>query len=109
MKSTNKDVFLTKITQKVLNGDFDNYLNIPFHTKELLLSSIKNRIARRIALEESPIISDKEITECIYESELNAFEILNKYIELGFLKKDEDGITLTELGYNSLKLDKISF
>jgi len=103
MKNANGEVFLSKISQRINNGDFDVYLTVPFQTKELLFASIKTRLVNKILAAGSAVLTDHEIRECIKESENSALDIIGLYFKLGFIEKTEDGINITETGYTAIK------
>lgn len=96
MKTINNNVFLSKISQKIKNGEFDVYLTLPFMTKELLYISIKNRIQKKIDTNGTPILSDAEVKDCIAEVKETAVNIISIYLKLGFMKRTSDGYEMTE-------------
>ena len=103
MKNINGEVFLTKILERIKNGDFDVYLNVPFQTRELLFASLKSKMAKKISIWGSAVLSDSEVRECLKESEDTALATIGLYFDLGFIEKTEDGINVTEAGYNAIK------
>jgi hypothetical protein len=108
MRTTNGDLFLIKITQKIKNGDYDDYFTIPFQTKELFLTTIKHKISKRVEKGGLPVLTDTEINECITESWDIAYDLLNTYIGLGFLALTDNGIELTESGHLAIKNTNIN-
>ena len=103
MKTNNGEVFLSKIGQRIKNGDFDTYLTVPLQTRELFFASLKSKMVKKISVGGSAVLSDNEIKECIKESEDTAIFTINLYFELGFIEKGEDGINITEKGYSAIK------
>ena len=103
MKNINNDVFLSKITQRVKDGDFDVYLTLPFMTQELFINSLKGRITKKIDTGGTPILSDTEIRDCIAETKETAVFIVAIYLKLGFMEKIEDEFVFTEKGYLAIK------
>lgn len=103
MKTINNNVFLNKIYQKIKAGEFDNYLNIPFMTKELLYECIKNKIERKIETGSTPILSDNEVKDCLSEVKETAVNIFAVYLKIGFIEKTENGYEMTEKMQLALK------
>ena len=99
----NDNTFLIKIAQKIKDGDYDEFLIIPFQSQKLFLTTIKHKILKRVEKGGLPVLTDNEIKECIDESQNIALDLLKLYFESGFLIKNENGIELTELGHNAIK------
>jgi hypothetical protein len=96
MKTINNEVFLNKITQRINAGDFDVYFTLPFMSKNLLLSCIKERLNKKITTGGTPILSDADIKDCIAEVKETAVNIISIYIKLGFIIRTENGFEFTE-------------
>ena len=103
MKNLNNNVFLNKIYQKIKNGEFDNDLNLPFMTKELLYVSIKNKIQKKIDTGGTPILSNNEIKDCISEIKETALYIVSIYLKLGFMKRTDEGYEFTDKMSKAIK------
>jgi hypothetical protein len=104
MKNINDDVFLNKINQRIKNGDFDVYFTIPFMTRDLLYSSLKGKINKKISTGGTPILNDAEIKDCISETKETAANIIAVYIKFGFIIRTELGFEFTEKVYQAIKL-----
>lgn len=91
MKTFNNEVFLSKIGQRIKNGDFDVYLTLPLMTRELLYLSIKSRINKKIDTGGTPVLSDVEIKDCLAEVKETAATMIALYLKLGFIKRTEEG------------------
>jgi hypothetical protein len=104
MKNLNNEVFLNKIGQRVKNGDFDTYLTLPFMTRELLFSSLRGKINKKISTGTTPILNDTEIKDCLAETKETAAYIICTYLKLGFISRTETGYEFTEDGYKIMRL-----
>jgi hypothetical protein len=96
MKTINNNVFLSKISQKIKNGEYDTQLSLPFMTKELLYITIRDKIQKKIDTGGTPILSEAEVKECIADVKESAVNIIALYLKLGFMKKTENGFEMTE-------------
>lgn len=103
MMNPNNSVFLHKIIEKIKKGDYDEYLTIPFMDKELLISTIKVKITKKIAKNTTPILTDSEIQACIQEVKDTALEICKIYLKIGIVEKTEDGYKISKKGKLALK------
>lgn len=90
------NVFLTKMSEKVNNGEYDNYLTIPFLSRKLLISSFKARINKKIETNATPLLSDVEIIDSINDAKEVATATAKIFLELGLLKETENGIEVSE-------------
>jgi len=106
MKNINNEVFLNKISQRINNGEFDSMFVVPFMTRNLLISSIKNHLNERELDGRVRVLTDKEISDCIKETKEIATEILKAYIANKFMEITEDGLVYTELGLQAVKYSK---
>jgi len=104
MKSINNMVFLNKIKERIDQGDFDTYFTIPFMTRELLFSTIKTRIDRKLNTGGTPLLSDNEVKDCLNEVKETASNIFSTYYELGFINITENGVELTDEGKLAIKM-----
>ena len=98
MKNSNTNVFLTKITERIKNGDFDTYLTFPLMTRELLHSSIKSKINRKIETGGTAVLNDAEVKDCLAEVKETSTYIIAIYLKLGFIEKKGDSFEITHLG-----------
>jgi len=96
MKNINNTVFLSKIAQRVKNGDFDVYLTLPFMTRDLFLYSVKGHLSKKLSTGGTPILSDNELKDCIEEVKETALTIIKIYMKLGFIIRTEDGYAFTD-------------
>jgi len=98
MKNINNEVFLSKINQKINNGDFDMYLTIPFMSRDLLYLTIKGKITKKIATGGTPILNDSEVKECLADVKETSVYMLLIFTQLGFIEKTETGFEFTAKG-----------
>lgn len=103
MENPNNRVFLSKIAQRIKDGDFDKYLSLPFMSKELLYVRIKDRIERKIKTGGTPILTDYEIKECLEETKQTAVATFAMFLKEGLIVKSETGFELTPKGELAVK------
>ena len=104
MKNQQSEVFLNKISSKIKNGDFDEYLTIPFFTKELLFSSIKARIDKKIETGATPVLNDAEVKDSIKDAKETAVTTAGIFIANKILVKGVDGYELSDIAKKALRL-----
>ena len=102
----NNNVFLTRIIDKIKLGDYDQYLTLPFMTRELLLTSLKAKFERRLETGGTPILSDDEIQDCILQAKETAAMTCSIFAKFGFVERTEDGFKLTDKGELALRIRK---
>ena len=98
MENPNNKVFLNKITQRIKDGDFDKYLTLPFMTKELFYTTIKDNIDKKINTGGTPILSDTEVKACLEETKRTAVSTFALFIKEGMIIRTEEGYELTPKG-----------
>lgn len=103
MKTINNNVFLSKIYQKIRNGEYDTFLNIPFMTRELLYTSMKAKIQKKIDTNGTPILNDTDIKDSIAETKETALNIIALYMRLGFMERTDEGYIFTKKGDLAIK------
>jgi hypothetical protein len=103
MKNINNDVFLNKIMQRIKNGDFDAYLTLPFMTRDLLVTTIKGKLTKKVETGGTPILSDADLKDCIADVKESAVYIVAIYLKLGFIIKTETGYEFTPKGNLAVK------
>lgn len=103
MKNINNDVFFSKISQRVKNGDFDQYFTIPFMTRDMFLTSIQSRITKKLDTGGTPILSDAELQDCLEEAKETAMHIIALYLKLGFMVRTETGFEMTKKMQTAIK------
>jgi len=89
------NIFLKKIDERIQNGEFDKSISI-FVSKNLIRSSIKARVIKKIETNAIPILTETEIKEAIKDAkEIGAFTAKIFY-ESGFIKRTEEGYSVSE-------------
>jgi len=106
MKNLNNDVFLNKISERIKNGDFDVYMIFPFMSRELLFTSIKNNIKKKILTGGTPILNDIELKDCISEVKELAANIIAIYLKFGFIVRTDTGFEFTKLGKTAIRVSR---
>lgn len=103
MKNVNETVFLNKIYEKIKNGEYDEYMTIPFMSRNLFYSSLKTKLNKKISSGGSPILNDSEIKDCLNEIKETAVYIVWIFLKLGFIEKDGENFKFTDKGNQALK------
>ena len=101
--NSNESVFLTKITEKIRQGEYDRFLTIPFMTRQLLIDTIAARLARRVAKGMTPILLDSDVMLCVGEVKYTAVEVFATFMKNGFIERTEDGYEVTDKARLALK------
>lgn len=87
----NNAVFLTSIQKRIQEGEFDDYLTLPFMNRNLLYNAIKGKINRRLAKGGTPMLTDTEIRESIEVAKETAGVTFHLFRESGILELTDDG------------------
>lgn len=87
----NDKVFLEQIQKRIQEGEFDDYLTMPFMNRNLLYNAVKSKINRRLAKGGTPMLTDTEIRESIEVAKETAGYTFHLFRESGILEKQEDG------------------
>jgi len=111
MSNTNNMVFFHKISEKIKNGDYDEYFTIPFMSKELLISSIKVKVLKKLAKGMAPVLTDAELMLCVQEVKETAVNIFSLYLQSGIIEKTEDNKSyqVSNLGKIAIKQSSLMF
>ena len=104
MKNQQNDVFLNKISSKIKNGEFDEFLTVPFMSKELLFASIKARIDKKIENGATPVLNDTEVKDAIKDAKDAAVSTAYMFIKNKILVKGVDGYELSDVAKKALRL-----
>lgn len=96
-------MFLTRMKGKIKRGEYDEYLTIPFASRDLLYSTIMDKVMDKLSKEQNPLLNEREIIECIQVVKETAAETAAVFISKGILTKNEDGY---EVNPNIKKLMK---
>jgi hypothetical protein len=107
--NSNNGVFLRKVTEKIKKGDYDKYFTIPFMSQDLLISSVKTKLFKKLAKGNTPVLMDSEIMLCVQEVKETAASIFSIYLQTGIIEKTEEGYELSKIGKIAIKQSSISF
>jgi len=86
-----KDLFLAKIDKRIAAGEFDDQLNLPFTSTELLKTAIEDKVNKRDELGKTPMLSETEIKNLIEDVREVGLSTYKIFKELGLWEKDKDG------------------
>lgn len=100
----NNNVFLEEFSRRLEEGDFNKYLTMPFMTKNLLFSTAKGRIDRRLEKGGTPVLTELEIAAVIEEAREAAAGTFQLLLETGILEKTTEGYQLSRKGQIAVKL-----
>jgi len=102
--SEQSKVFLSKMSEKINNGEFDYALTIPFISRELIYSSIKARIVKKIETGATPLLNEAEIKDSINDAREIAAHTALIFFHNGMLEIKDGELVLTEKGHMYVKL-----
>jgi hypothetical protein len=85
-------IFLEKLIQDINDGKYDDHLSVPFMTRELILTSFKSKLQKKVESGGTPVLSDADIKNCIHDAKEASGFAFNLYEKFGFLEKTEDGL-----------------
>ncbi len=97
-------VFLKKMSEKIRNGEYDESLNIPFATRELLYASVKARIDKKIETGATPLLSDSEIKDATKDTKETAAITCEIFYKAGITEKTEGGFIISDKWKRFLKI-----
>jgi len=83
-------VFLNKISEKIKEGVFDDAVSV-FVSKELIYSSIKARVLKKLENGATPLLTDAEIKDAIKDAKETGLITSAIFIKIGLLEKTENG------------------
>lgn len=89
-------VFLSKMSGRIRNGEYDKYLNIPFATRELLYAAVKAKINKKIETSSTPLLTDTEIKIAIQDARETAAVTCELFNKIGITEKTDDGYIINE-------------
>jgi len=98
MNDYKQNIFLSKIKEKIEIGEYDQYLNLPFQSRKLLIDSIKNKLSKKISSGGTPVLNDAEIKECILDTKETAENTIKIFVKTGIIIKTEEGYETSKLG-----------
>lgn len=104
-KYRSKDVFLTNISKMYVNGDYDQYIIMPFMTKELFITCVSQKLDKKINKGLSAVLTDTEIKEVFSQMYDICLEIVKLYTDSGIIKSTDN---IYELSFDPYKLVKIA-
>ena len=101
MKETS--VFLVKMKEKIKQGNYNEFLNVPFLSQELLYHTIKTKFSKKVDSGGTPILTDVDIKECINEAKETAINTLKIFLETGLVVITDEGLKVSEKGKNAIQ------
>ena len=101
--SEQSKVFLSKILEKVKNGEFDNSVSL-FVSRELIYYSIKARVDKKLETGATPLLNDAEIKDAVKDAKETGDFIVSIFLDKGILKATEEGIILSKKGLDLVKI-----
>jgi hypothetical protein len=87
----NDKVFLNRMKIKIENGEYDQFMTLPFMTKKLFFANIKNRMEHRLETGGTPVMSDIEIKAVIDDMKETAGATFYLLVKHGILEKTDEG------------------
>lgn len=96
-------VFLTKMKEKIQNGEYDNSVSL-FVSRELIYSSIRARVLKKIETGATPLLTQSEIKDAIKDAKETGDFIVSIFLDNGILETTSEGINLSEKGFKMTKI-----
>lgn len=97
-------LIIEKITEDVGSGKYDEHLNIPFMSRELILTSFEGKIQKKAETGATPILTDTDIKNCIQDAKEASATAFHLYEKFGFIEQKEDGsFEITKKGKLAIK------
>lgn len=96
-------MFLTRIKGKIKRGEYNEYLNIPFASKELLCNVVETKVIDKVNKNQNPLLNERELMECVQETIETAAEIASIFIGTGVIEKTENGYDINKSTKKILK------
>jgi hypothetical protein len=87
-------ILLDRIIDRIDSGEFDEHLDIPFASRNLLKSLVTSKIENKIENKTTPVLSDRDIFECVGEVRETAAYTASAFHKIGILKRNGDKIEL---------------
>lgn len=95
---------LKELDTNIKDGKFDEFLTLPFMSRELLHSNLKSKILRKSEKGASPILSDEDIKNTVKDLSEASVSIYAIFKEMGLLEVDENGeMSITKKGKTAIK------
>jgi len=91
MNEEKAKIFLDRILERIENGEFDEHLNIPFASRKLLRALIESKMAKKVEMNSTPVLSDMDLWHFIDEVRETAAYTASIFFKNGILIKDENG------------------
>lgn len=88
-------IFLSNINKQINEGQFDNEINIPFMSRDLIRSAVQKRMDRKIETGSTPFLSTREIEDSVQDARKIAVETAAIFLEMGLLERTEEGIQVS--------------
>lgn len=103
MNKLSKSVFFHKMTEKINAGEYDQYLTIPFMSRELLIKVLKRRIDKMMEEGKPGVLDEAGVDSCVRSAKELAATMFALYVKLGFIERTETGYSPTEKGKIAVK------
>lgn len=97
------EIFLQKIKKKINNGEYKDYMDLPFMSNEKLYNAIEKNIKEKDLHNQTPILSEKEIIEMIKDMREAAGSAFYLFLKHGFLEPTDNGYQLSQKGQLAIK------
>ena len=107
MEDTSK-IFLGRIKKKINEGGYDEYLTLPFMSKNKLYFLIEKKVNEREESGSTPILTKKEIETLIEDMKEVSVFTFHLFVKNGFLQKTEKGWGLTKKGAIAIRQSILS-
>lgn len=93
MKEEQAKVFLSKIKERIKDGEYDAYVK-PFVSRDLIYASFKARILKKLDTGATPILSESEIKDALQDAKDIGVITYALFLEAGIIKKEENNVSV---------------
>lgn len=79
-------IILSRINERIDQGEFDSDLNIPFASRKLLKALVKQTIDEKVEKKSNPVLSDADIQLLIKDVRETAVVTAKLFMNMGILE-----------------------
>jgi len=90
-------VFFSKISEKINEGFYDEFITIPFMSRQLIIKLIKFNINKKLDMNSTPILSEQEIKNIINDAKETALVTTQIFINIGLIEKVNDNYKVSNI------------
>lgn len=97
-KDNKESTFLYNFSVDLEDGKYDSRLDLPFMNRDILISSVEEKINYKLSSGESPELSEKEVQDVILDIKKTSIEIAKVFHKIGLIDGFPDRPRITRKG-----------